>query len=150
MWRLLRQSRHGADRDIPVPPIVDDTIEVQVTERIQEQIEEQLIAEETTKNTMEIPVTSSTSTISDRRLDEFANMLDSRIELLTPLTTQIETSREKTERVAMLTKRMMELPVMEPPLMEPPVMECTWPQARGSLRDAPDLVWTPLACARLI
>ena len=107
---------------------MEETVEVQILERIREhigpgQIEEQLIAEETTQNPMEIPITSSTSTSSDRRLDEFANMLDSCIELLTPMTAQIENIERETETVAMLTKRMMEPPLMEPPLMEPPLMQ---------------------------
>ena len=51
-------------------------------------------AEETTQNTVEIPSSSSTSTSSDRCLDEFANMLDSCIELLTCVTAQIDRHRE--------------------------------------------------------
>ena len=78
-----------------------------------ERIEEQLIAEETTQNPVEIPITISTSTSSGRRLDEFAKMLDSCIELLTLVAAQIENIEKDTERVAMLTKRMMELPTME-------------------------------------
>ena len=66
---------------------------------------------------------SSTSTSSDRRLDEFARMLDSCIELLTPGTAQIDGIEKETERAAMLTKRMLETPSPEPPLLEPPVVE---------------------------
>ena len=75
-------------QEIPEVPVVEwiqkqivETIEVIPQEQIEVQIgdipvpQEQLIAEVTTLNT------SSTSTSSDRRLDEFANMLDSRIEL---------------------------------------------------------------------
>ena len=81
-------------------------------------------AEETTQSTVEIPSSSSASTSSDRRLDEFANMLDSCIELLTPVTAQIESTEKETERAAMLTKRMMETPLPEPPMMmEPTLME---------------------------
>ena len=91
---------------------MEETVEVQNLERIREhigleQIEEPLIAEETTQNPMEIPITSSTSTSSDRRL----NMLDSCIELLLPMTAQIESIEKETERAAMLTKRMMETPL---------------------------------------
>ena len=96
-------------------------------------------------------------------------MLDSCTTLLTLVTAQIENIEKETERVAMLTKRMMELPLPEPPMMtEPTLMESerasskrrrrtrytplpiswklqkTWSQARGSLRDAPDLTWTLL------
>ena len=86
--------------DFPVPPTVEETVEVQILERTweqigPEQIEEQLIAEETTQNPVEIPITSSTSTTSDRRLDEFTNMLDSCIALLTPITAQIENIEKK-------------------------------------------------------
>ena len=86
--------------DIPVPPTVEETVEVQILERIREQIgpeqiEEQLIAEETTQNPVETPMTSSPSTSSDRRLDEFTNMLDSCIALLTPITAQIENVEKK-------------------------------------------------------
>ena len=104
--------------DILVPPTVQETVEVQILERIQEQIgpeqiEEQLIAEETTQNPVEIPSSITTSTSTDRRLDEFANMLDSCIALLTPKTAQIESIEKETERVAMLTKRMLVPPLME-------------------------------------
>ena len=81
-------------------------------------------AEETTQNTMEIPSSSSTSTSSDRRLDEFANMFDSCIELLTSVTAQMDSIEKETERAAMLTKRMMQTPLPEPPMMmEPTLME---------------------------
>ena len=70
--------------------------------------QEQLVAEETTQNTTENPVPSSTSTSSDR-LNELANMLDSCIERLTPLAAVGEKHRDgNCERVEMLTKRMME------------------------------------------
>ena len=72
-------------------------------------------AKETTRNTVEISSSSSTSTSSDRRLDELANML----ELLTPFASQIESIENATERASMLTKRMMETPLPEPPMVEP-------------------------------
>ena len=131
------------------------TIEVIPQEQIEEQIgdipvpQEQLIAEVTTLNT------SSTPTSSDRRLDEFANMLDSCIELLTPVTAQIDSIEKETERAAMLTKRMMETPLPDlhwwsliGPLRNAVdehahclgswKLQCTWLQARGRLRGAPD------------
>ena len=54
-------------------------------------------AEETTQSTVEIPSSGSTSTSSDRRLDEFANMLDSCIELLTLVTAQIDSMEKETQ-----------------------------------------------------
>ena len=104
--------------DILVPPTVTETVEVQIWERIREQIgpeqnEEQLIAEETTQNPVEIPITSATSTSSDRRPDEFTNMLDSCFALFTPKTAQVESIEKETERVAMLSKRMLVPPLME-------------------------------------
>ena len=81
-------------------------------------------AEETTQNTVEILSSSSTSTSNDRRLDEFANMLDSCIELLTPVTAQMVSIEKETERAAVLTKRMLEPPLPEAPMMmEPTLME---------------------------
>ena len=74
--------------------------------------QEQLVAEETTLNTIEIPLSRTTSTSSDR-LDELANMLDSCIEQLSPLAAQTESIEKETERMAMLTRRMMEPPMME-------------------------------------
>ena len=62
---------------------------------------------------------SSTSTGTDCRLDEIARMLDSCIELLTPVTAQIDSIEKETEKAAMLTKRMMETPLPEPPFPEP-------------------------------
>ena len=141
--RIQRQTVLGRIEelvgDILAPPVVDDTVEILVTERIQdhigpEQTREQLIAEESTQNPMEIPITSFMSTSSCCRLDEFANMLDLCMALLTPMTAQIENIEKETERAAMLTKRMMETPLREPPMMEPLMME---PPARGRLRDAP-------------
>jgi len=85
--------------------------------------------------------TSSTSTSSDLRLDEFANMFDSCIELLTPLTAQIENIERETERVAMLTKRMMEPPLPEPPMMtEPTLLE----SERASSKRCRRTRYTPL------
>ena len=82
---------------------------------------------------------------------------------------------EETERAAVLTKRMLEPSLPEPPMMmEPTLMESErasskrrrrtrytplpgimenavyLAQARGPLRDAPDLAWTLLAGGRLI
>ena len=95
-----------------IPPVV---------ERIQEQIVETLdVAPQGSQIALD---TSSTSTSSDRRLDEFARMLDSRIELLIPMTAQIDSIEKETERAAMLTKRMLEGALPEPPLREPPVVE---------------------------
>ena len=74
--------------------------------------------EETTSNTMEILSPSSTSTSRDR-LHELASMLDSCLEQLTPLAAM----GEETERIEMLTKRMMETPLPVPPLVEPPLVE---------------------------
>ena len=89
-----------------------------VVERIQEQIVEtidvtprgsQIILNTSSTSTS----SSSTSTSSDRRLDEFARMLDSCIELLTLVTAQIDGIEKETERAAMLTKRMLETPSPE-------------------------------------
>ena len=123
-------------------------------------------AEETTQNSVEITSSSSMSTSSDRRLDEFANMPDSCIELLTPVTAHIDSIEKETERAAMLTKRMMETPLPEHPTMtEPTMMESERASSkrrrrtrytpllqvrRAPLRDAPDLAWTLLAGGRLI
>ena len=106
----------------PAPPIVDDAVEVQVTERIHEQtvperiedlIGEQFSVEDTTLNTVGTSSSSSTST----RCDELANMLDVCIQLLSLLTAQVESIEKKT------AKRMLEPPLMEPPMMEPPMMD---------------------------
>ena len=91
--------------------------EIQVPERIQEQIVETidvtLQASRMTLNTsststrqIEIPSSSSTSTGSDR-LDALASMLDSCLEQLTPLAGM----GEETERIEMLTKRLLETPL---------------------------------------
>ena len=80
-------------------------------------------AEETTQSPVEIFISSSTSTSSDRRLDEFANLLDSCIEQLTPLAAQMESVEKATERASMLAKRMMETPLPDPPMMVPPMVE---------------------------
>ena len=131
-------------QEISQLPVVE-WIQEQIVETIevvpQEQIEdipvpqEQLIAEVTTLNT------SSTSTSSDRRLDEFTNMLDSCIALLTPMTAQVENIEKETERVAMLTKRMLEPPMMEPPkVMEPTLTE----SERGSSKRRRRTQYTPL------
>merc|ERR1719434_151645 len=102
--------------------------------------QEQLIFEVTTLNT------SSTWTSSDCRLDEFTNMLDSCIALLTPMTAQIENIEKETERVVMLTKRMLEPPLPEPPMMEPPMMmEPTLVESeRGSSKRRRRTRYTPL------
>ena len=102
-----------------IPPVV---------ERIQEQIVETLdvtpqgsqIALDTSSTSTS---SSSTSTSSDRRLDEFARMLDSCIELLIPMTAQIDSMEKETERAAMLTKRMLEGALPEPPMPEAPLPE---------------------------
>ena len=80
-----------------IPEQIVETIEVLPQEQIEGQItdipvpQEQLIAEVTTLNTSSTSTSSSsTSTSSDLRLNEFANMLDSCIELLTPVTAQID------------------------------------------------------------
>ena len=81
-------------------------------------------AEEMTQNPLDIPILSSTSTSSDRRLNEFANMLDSCIEVVTLVMAQIESIEKESEEVAMLTKLVMETPLPEPPMMmEPTLME---------------------------
>ena len=100
-------------------------------------------AEETTQNPVEIFSSRCTSTVSD----EIAKMLDN-----------LKNIKKETERVAMLTKRMMETPLLEPPMVVPPIgllrnavdehdaphclgswkMLCTWLQVRGRLRGAPD------------
>ena len=103
--------------DTPAPPIMDETVEVQIPERIHEQtvpertedrIEEQFIVEDTTLNTVGTSSSSSTST----RCDVVANMLDSCTELLSPWAALTESIEKETERVAMLTKRMLEPPMM--------------------------------------
>ena len=75
----------------------------------------QLVAEETTQNTVDTPSSSSTST----KCDDLANMLDSCIELLSSSASQMESIEKATERAYMLTKRMMETPLPEPPMVEP-------------------------------
>ena len=53
-------------------------------------------------------------------------MIDSCLEQLTPLAVQIESIEnieKETERIAMLTKRMMETPLPEAPMVEPPMVE---------------------------
>ena len=62
----------------------------------------------TTLSPVEIPIPSSMLTISD----DIAKMLDN-----------LKNIEKETERVAMLTKRMMETPLPEPPMVEPPVVE---------------------------
>ena len=102
----------------------------------------------TTLNPVEIAIPSSMLTISD----DTAKMFDN-----------LKNIEKQTETVAILTKRMMETPLREPPMVEPPVVEsdrasakrrrrtryhpvawdhgkCTWLQARGRQRDAPDFV----------
>ena len=109
----LEQVRVQEIPEIQIPERIQEQLE-RIQEHIgREQIEEQLIAEETTQNPMVIPVTIFTSTSSDRRLDEFTHMLDSCIALLTPMTAQIESIEKETERGAMLTMRMMEPPMVE-------------------------------------
>ena len=118
--------------------------EVQVAEPIQEQIVEaidatpqasQMILNTSSTSTSssapvynQIPSSSSMSTRTDS-LDALASMLDSCLaQLTTSFATQIESIEKETERVAMLTKRMMETslpepPMVEPPLPQPPMME---------------------------
>ena len=71
--------------EILSPPIFEETVEVQIPERIHEQtvperiedlIEEQFIVEDTTLNTVEITSSSSTSTSIDRLDEQLTNMLD--------------------------------------------------------------------------
>ena len=76
--------------------------------------QELFVAEETTQNPVEIPISSSTSASSDR-LDELANMLDACNKQLSPLAAQVESIEKETERNAMLTKRIMEPPKMMEP-----------------------------------
>ena len=99
-----------------------------IVERIQEGIVEIIDVtpqvSQMALNTSSTPTSSSsTSTGTDCRLDEFERMLDSCIELLTPVTAQIDSIEKETEKTAMLTKRMMETPLPEPPLLEPPLPE---------------------------
>ena len=126
-------------------PVIEDTVEVQITERIQEQIgperiedliEEQFNVEDTTLNTVGTSSSSSTST----RCDELATMFDSCMQLLSPLTAHVGSIEKETERVAMLTERMLEPPMMEPPLMEPPMMESERASAKRRRRTR----YTPL------
>ena len=99
--------------DFAVQPYVPlhESPEVQVAERIQEQIVEAI--DVTPQASQMILNTSSTST----------SMLDSCLEQLTPFAIEIESIEKETERVAMLTKRMLEPPLPEPPLPEPPMVE---------------------------
>ena len=88
--------------------------------------QEQLIAKETTLNTVDMPSSSSTSTSIDRLDEQLTNMLDmlsSYKDVFSPLAVQMQNIEKETERVAMLTKRMLEPPLVEPPMMEPPMME---------------------------
>ena len=64
--------------------------------------------------------TSSTS-ISRDRLDHLEGMLDSCIEQLTPLAALGESIEKETEKISMLTKRMMETASPAPSLVEPPL-----------------------------
>ena len=106
--------------------------EVQVAERIQEQIVEAIDVMTLNTNSTstsssdpvcnQIPSSSSTSTSTDS-LDALASMLDSCFQQLTPFATQIESTEKETERVALRTKRMLETPLPEPLLPEPPMVE---------------------------
>ena len=87
-----------------------------VVERIRVETIDVLNTSSTSTSHCDIPSSSSTSTSTDRRLDEFANLLNSCIE-------QMESIEKATERASMLTKRLMETPVPEPPLLEPPIVE---------------------------
>ena len=51
------------------------------------------------------------------------DMLGSYKGMFSPSAAQMESIEKETERVAMLTKRMLEPPTLEPPMMEPPMME---------------------------
>ena len=83
-------------------------------------------AAETTQNTVEIPSSSSTSTSIDRLDEQLTNMLDmlsSYKDVFSLLAAEMENIEKETDRVAMLTKRMLEPPLMETPLPEPPMVE---------------------------
>ena len=136
--------------DLVNPQISTTSLEasqVQVAERIQEQIVETIDvipqssqmtldtiststsssapvcnSEETIQNTIDIPSSSSTST-SGNRLDELASMLDSCHEQLTPWAAMGERIEKETERIEMFTKRMMEIPSPAPPLVKSPLVE---------------------------
>ena len=108
--------------DFAVQPYVPfhDFPEVQVAERIQEQIVEAIdVTPQASQMTLN---TSSTSTRTDS-LDALASMLDSCLAQFTPFATRMESVEKEIERVAMLTKRMLETPLPEPPLPEPPTVE---------------------------
>jgi len=81
-------------QEIPQHPVVE-CIQEQIVDIPREQIEvqiwdiPQLIAEVTTLDTSSTSTSSSSaSTSSDRRLEEFTNILESCIALLTPMTAQ--------------------------------------------------------------
>ena len=102
-----------------IPPIVE-----QIQEQIVETIDVTPQGSQMALNTSSTSTSSSsTSTGTGCRLDEFARMLDSCIELLTPVTAQIDSIEKETEKAAMVAKRMMETPLPEPPLPEPPMVE---------------------------
>ena len=100
---------------LPVPQTqeqsaVTDAVEVVDSFSVSEEVA--TLADMKTHNT------SSTPTSRDR-LDELAGMLDSCFEQLTLLAAM----GEETERIEMLTKRMMETPSPAPPLVDPPLVE---------------------------
>ena len=96
----------SAVTDLVNPPISITAVEVIDSFAVSEEVA--TLTDMTTLNT------SSTST-SRNRLDVLASMLDSCLEQLTPLAA----TGEETERIEMLTKRMLETPLPVPPLVEP-------------------------------
>ena len=104
-------------------------------ERIEELIEAQLITEDTTLNSGHLFLKLHVD-----RCEELANVFDSCIGLLCLLAAQMESIEKETERVAMLTKRILEPPLMEPPMMEPPMMQ----SARASAKCRRRTRYTPL------
>ena len=134
--------------------------QVQVAERIQEQIVEAIdvtpqasqmaLNTSSTSTSSSAPVCNQIPCSSNDRLGALANLLDSCIEQLTPFASQIESIEKATERASMLAKRMMETPLPEPPRREPPLVEPDrtsanrrrrtryTPLPRSRLRDAPN------------
>ena len=81
----------------------------------------------TTLNPVGIPSSGPTSTNINRRLDELVNML----EPLNLVSARME-SIEEVEKIAMLTKRMMETPLQERPILRNAVDEHGTPRCLGS------------------
>ena len=92
------------------PPISITAVEVTDSFLVSEEVA--TLTDMTTLNT------SSTST-SRKGLDELSSMLDSCLEQLTLLAA----IGGETERIEMLTKRMLETPLPVHPLVEPPLVE---------------------------